>query len=153
MIDKFQYHPSLVLVILSNFCFSTPAQPNDDVINLRIHWRLLMILKTTNESAWSNIFLYVEVCMFWECVQYTKHWDKTEMLKKFPSVNGTKNALFFLSQAPTHHSFTFNLQFLYELKHMVCLSKTMSGIFHFWLCFVLIKVYNFVQQNAWALSL
>ena len=30
------------------------------------------------------------------------------MLKKFPpdKINGTKNALFFLSQTPTHHSFT-----------------------------------------------
>ena len=30
------------------------------------------------------------------------------MLKNVPSdkINGTKNALFFLSQAPTHHSFT-----------------------------------------------
>ena len=55
------------------------------------------------------------------------------MLKKFPSdkVNGTKNALFFLSRAPTHHSFTFNLRFFYELKHKVRLSKTVCGIFHF----------------------
>ena len=54
------------------------------------------------------------------------------MLKKIPSdkINGTKNALFFLSRAPTHHSFTFNLQFLYELKHKVRLSKTVCGIFH-----------------------
>ena len=34
------------------------------------------------------------------------------MFKKFPSdkINVTKNALFFLLQALTHHSFTFNLQ-------------------------------------------
>ena len=38
-----------------------------------------------------------------------------------------KNALFFLSQVPTHHSFTFNLWFLYELKHKVYLSKTCVG--------------------------
>ena len=48
---------------------------------------------------------------------------------------------FFLSQAPTHHSFTFNLRFLYELKHKVRLSKTVCGIFRF----VFIKVYIFVQ--------
>ena len=32
------------------------------------------------------------------------------MLKKFSSdkADGTKNALFFLSRAPTHHHFTFN---------------------------------------------
>ena len=41
------------------------------------------------------------------------------MLKKFPSdkINSTKNALFFLLQAPTHHSFTFNLRLLDELNH------------------------------------
>ena len=47
------------------------------------------------------------------------------MLKKIPShkINGTKNALLFLSRAPTHHSFTFNFRFLYELKYKVRLSK------------------------------
>ena len=75
------------------------------------------------------------------------------MFKKFPSnkINSTKNALFFLSPAPTHHSLTFNLRFLYELKHKVHLSKTVCEIFHFRFRFVFIKVYIFVQQNAWTL--
>ena len=75
------------------------------------------------------------------------------MLEKFPSnkTKGTKNALFFLSRDPTHHSFTLNLRFLYELKHKVCLSKTVCGIFHFRFSFAFIKVYIFVQQNAWTL--
>ena len=75
------------------------------------------------------------------------------MLKKFPSdkINGTKHALFFLLRAPTHYSFTFNLQFLYELKKKIRLSKTVYGIFHFRLRFVFIKVYIFVEQNAWTL--
>ena len=62
------------------------------------------------------------------------------MLKKFPSdkINVTKNTVFLLSRAPTHHIFTFNSQFLYELKHMTHLSKT-----------VFIKVYIPVQQKAW----
>ena len=53
------------------------------------------------------------------------HSDTTQMLKKFSSdkINDTKNALFSLLQAPTHHSFTFNLRFLYELMHKVCLFK------------------------------
>ena len=36
------------------------------------------------------------------------------MSKKFAldEINGTKNALFFLSRAPIHHSFTFRLRFL-----------------------------------------
>ena len=73
------------------------------------------------------------------------------MLQKFPSekINVTKNPLFFLSRAPTHHSFTFNLRFLYELKHKVCFSKTVFGIFNFRFGLVFVKVYIFVQQNAW----
>ena len=93
---------------------------------------------------------------FLNCANNTKSrnashipWDKTQMLKKFPSnkINGTKNALFFLSRAPAHHSFTFNLRLLYELKHKVRLSKTVCGIFHFRFSFVFIKIYIFVQQN------
>ena len=56
---------------------------------------------------------------------------------------------FFHSQAPTHHSFTFNSRFLYELKHKVHLSKSVCGIFYFRFRFVFIKVYIFVQQKAW----
>ena len=47
--------------------------------------------------------------------------------------------------------FSFNLWYLYELKHKVCLSKSMSGIFHFWFHFVFIKIYVFVQQKGWTL--
>ena len=74
-------------------------------------------------------------------------------MKKFSSdkINGTKNAPFFLSPAPTYHSFTFNSRFLYELKHKVRLSKSVCEIFHFRFRFVFIRVYVFVQQNAWTL--
>ena len=77
------------------------------------------------------------------------------MLKTFPSdkINGAKNSLLFLLRAPTHHSFTFNLRFLYELKYKVRLSKTVCGIFYFRFRFVFIKVYIFAQQNAWTLLL
>ena len=53
------------------------------------------------------------------------------MLKNFPSdkINGTKNVVFFIFQAPNHHGFTFNLRVLYELKHKVCLSKTVCETF------------------------
>ena len=74
------------------------------------------------------------------------------MLQKVPSdkINGTKNHLF-LSGAPIHHSFTFNLRFLYESKHKLRLSTTVCEIFHFRFHFVFIKVYIFVQQNAWTI--
>ena len=75
------------------------------------------------------------------------------MLKKIPSdkINGTKNALLFLSRAPSHHGFTFNLLFLHELKHKFRLCKTVCGIFYFRFRSVFIKVYIFVQQNTWSL--
>ena len=73
--------------------------------------------KNKQKSVWSNVFWYVKVCIFWKCIQYTIHWDKTQMLKKIPSdkINGTKNALCFLLRAPTHHSFTFNFRFFYKV--------------------------------------
>ena len=72
------------------------------------------------------------------------------MLKKFPldKINGAKKCPFF-SQAPSHHSFIINLQFLYGLNFR--LSKTMCWIFHCLFRFVFIKVYIFVQQNAWTI--
>ena len=44
------------------------------------------------------------------------------------------------SVAPTDHSFTFNLQFLYEQKHKAHLPKSMCGIFHFRFRLVFIEV-------------
>ena len=72
------------------------------------------------------------------------------MFKKYSSdkINCTKNARFFLSRAPTYHSFTFNLRFLYVLKHKVRFSKTVCGSFYFRFRFAFTKVYIFVQQNV-----
>ena len=102
--------------------------------------------KDKQKSAWSNVLWYVNVRLFFKFIQYTIHWDKTQMLEQFPldKINSTKNALLI-------YSFNFNLRFLYELKHEVRLSKTLSGIFHFQFRFVFIKVYIFVQQNTWIL--
>ena len=63
-------------------------------------------------------------------------------------LNGTKNALFFFLRELRLISFTFNLQFLYELKRKVRLFKTVCGIFHVRFRSIFIKVYDFVQQNA-----
>ena len=70
--------------------------------------------------------------------------DKT----KFPSekIKVSKNALFFHSRAPTHHSFAFNLRLLYELKHKVYLSKTVCGVFHFRFGFVFIRTLTLKLQ-------
>ena len=62
--------------------------------------------------------------MFSKFIQYSIHLDKTHMLKKFPSdkIKVNKSTLFF--------SFA---------KHEVRLFKTVCWIFHFRLCFVLLK--------------
>ena len=78
---------------------------------------------------------------------------KRKFFKKIPSdkINGTKNELFFLLRARTYHSFTFDLRILYEPKCKIRLSKTVSEIFHFRFRSIFIKLYIFVQQNAWTL--
>ena len=42
---------------------------------------------------------------------YSVHYTLRQIFKKFPSdkVNGAKSALFFLSRAPSHHSYTLQL--------------------------------------------
>ena len=69
-------------------------------------------------------------------------------IKKFSSAktNVTKNALlFFCEVEPVTALLLINLQFLYELKHMVHLSETVCEIFHFRFRIVIIKLYSFVQ--------
>ena len=57
----------------------------------------------------------------------------------------------FLSRAPVHHSsFTFNLRSLYELKHKVCLTKTVCRIFRFRFRFVFIKRLHFCSIKCMA---
>ena len=78
--------------------------------------------------------------MISKTIQYNIHWDKTQMLQNFPLCKKRyKNPLFFLSRDPTYQSFILKLWFLYELKHKVCLFKTVCRIFHFRFCFGFIK--------------
>ena len=124
------------------------------VMYLRIHWRLYTILKTSSKSIWSNVFWYIKVCIFWKCIPYTMHWDKMQILKKSLQTKQTvQKMVSFLSWAPTHHSFTFNLRsymswskgFGYlKLRVGISISDSVSFLF---------KVYIFLQQNAWTLWL
>ena len=78
-----------------------------------------------HKSIWNNAFWYAKVYIFWKFIQYPMHWDKIHVKKNsFRQKNPSKNAVFLLPQAPTHHSFTINLQFLHELKHKVPLSNS-----------------------------
>ena len=66
-------------------------------------------------------------------------------------VDGTKIALFFLSQALSHHSFTFNLRFLYELKYKIRHPKMCVDFSIFDSVSFLLKFIFLVQQNAWTI--
>ena len=118
---------------------------------LRIHWKLLMILKTSTK-------LY-KVMLFWHVKVYisSENWLNTlcteikeKRYKNSPMTKSTleKSALFSLRELQLI-SFIFNLQFLYEMKHKLRPSTNVCEIFHF----VFIKVYIFVQQKAWTLWL
>ena len=63
-----------------------------------------------------------------------------------PNKRYKKCPLFYFASS---NSFTFNLRFLYELKHKVRLSETTCVVFYFGFRFVFIKVYILVQQNTW----
>ena len=39
-------------------------------------------LKNKHKSVSSNAFWYVKVCIFWKFIQYTTHWDETQMIEK-----------------------------------------------------------------------
>ena len=76
------------------------------------------------------------------------HGDKTQILKKISFGQNKKMPPFFFRELQLIKSFTFNLRFLYELRHKARLFKTVCEIFHFRFRLVFIKVYIFVQQNA-----
>ena len=60
------------------------------------------------------MFFDMQKDVYSECVFNKLYIEiKDKYLKKIPSdkINSTKNALFFLSRAQTHYSFTFNLRF------------------------------------------
>ena len=97
-----------LVVRIYNIVNLTRKKLKQPLFGLTIHWRLSTILKRSNKSVSSNIFWYVKVYIF--CIiQYATHWDKTQMLKKYPwdKIN-VSNVLFFLLRVPAHLSFTFN---------------------------------------------
>ena len=92
------------------------------LLTLRIHWRLPTILETSNKSVWSNVFWYVKVCIFWKCIQYTIHWDKTN-LKKIPygqNKRYKKMASFFFHELKLI-SFTFKVRLSPSKLNYFCL--------------------------------
>ena len=38
-------------------------------------------LENKQKSVWSNVLWYLKVYLFWKFIQYSTHWDKSQMLK------------------------------------------------------------------------
>ena len=89
--------------------------------------------KYKQKSVWCNAFCYVKKYVYSESLLNTLYVEiKNKCWKNsFGQNKQYKKCPLFLSRAPTHHGFTFNLRFLYELKHKIRLYKTVCGIFHF----------------------
>ena len=126
---------------------------------LRIHGRLSTIFKVSKKKRIKYWFLICKTLYILYIagleLRVRDLWITNQFLdpmnQKF--VIAVKKCPLFLLQSPTCHSLTFNLRFLYELRHKVCLCKTLCGIFHFRFRLVFIKVYVFAQQNSWILRL
>ena len=96
------------------------------LLKLRTHWRLSTILEASNKSAWSNVFWYAKVCIFWKCIQYTIHRNKTN-LKKIPFRQNKRYKkcphFSFASRNSSQFYFEFAILVWAEARK-VCLSKT-----------------------------
>ena len=51
-------------------------------INLSDTLKAFDDFKNRQKSVSSNVFWYAKVCIFWKCIQYIIHWDKTQTLKR-----------------------------------------------------------------------
>ena len=60
--------------------------------------------KNKQKSVPSHAFWYVEVCIFWKCIQYTIHWDKTLTLKKILMTKETIQKMPFFIFASSYSS-------------------------------------------------
>ena len=64
--------------------------------------------KNKQKNVWNNVFWYVEVYIFWKCIQYTTHWDKTQILKNFLRAKKQyKNCPLFSFASPNSSQFYF----------------------------------------------
>ena len=126
----------------------------------RVLWTILFkdTLKTlddfkSNESVWDNVLdMQKYIYIFWKFIQCTIQNADVKNIS-FGLNKRSKICTIFLSRAPTHHSFTFNSRFLYELKHKVFLSKSVCGILHFRFRLVFIKVYFCSRKSMDSLTL
>ena len=92
----------MMLISFSSFSVNAQFSLITEYLLVSLRWfndtlKAFDNFKTKHKSVGSNVFWYGKVWIFWKCIQYTIHWDKTKMLKKFPldKINGKKISSFF----------------------------------------------------------
>lgn len=105
-------------------------------LKLRIRCKLYRFTDSIEKkkSAWSNVFGYLDINLFWKFIQFSRHWVKNTNATKISSgqyKRCKKNIFFILRALITHHGFIFNSGLLYELKYGGCLSKCVCCGFYF----------------------
>ena len=89
------------------------------------------------------------------CIQYAVQWDKTQILKKFPSdkINGYKKCLFFSFASSNSSVILLICGFYMSWSTSFVSVKMCVGLSIFDFVSPLLKFKFFVQQNAWTLTL
>ena len=119
---------------LQNIYFTKMMKP---LLEFKVTMKAFDDFKNTQKSFWSNVFWYVIVCIFWKCIQYTIHWDKTQMLKKFlwtKQIVQNKTSFFF-----------WKLQVITVLLSICCSYMNLSTTFVSLKLFVGFSIFNSVS--------
>ena len=117
-----------------------------DLNYLRIHWRLSMILNITKKMYEICVFWCAKKYIFWKCVQYTIHSDKTNIKKISSGENKRyKKCSFLFGKVQLIRVLLLTCNDFMSWIIWVHLSKIVCWILHFWFRFAFSKFYIFVR--------
>ena len=97
----------------------------------------MTISTTSKKSVSSNVFWYVKACILLNFIPYTIYWDKTLIIKKFPSASSISSISLLL-----HNSY------MSSSARFIC----MWGIFHFPLFFFFVHVFVWQKHGLFDLK-
>ena len=121
---------------------------NDPLKDLQGFWRFLKKAIKVYEVMF---FWHGKVYLFWKFIQYTIHWDKTQIFKKNLSDKTDLTKMYsFLFRELQHITLLLLIRNSYTSWSTMFISLEVSWDFPFSIPFVFIKLY-FFPQKAWAL--
>ena len=114
--------------------------------------RLLTISKTSNKSVRRNVFWYAKVCIFWRCIQYTIHGDKTQIFKKNSFGQNQRNKkcpLFFFHELQLITTLLLIRDFYMSWNARFLYLKLCGGFFIFnFVSFLLKFIFSFMKMHG-----